>query len=120
MPTKDEIHAYGDIVGITPDKIHAYAVEQHLIDDDEIPTYSDIVNELHPEVAGHSPIPATVQKPKISYDYTEVVKNDQGGAYYLVIPVWLVIQDRIFMWDRGGTRYIEITLDKFLEETHQK
>lgn len=82
--------------------------------DEEITSLGDALANLHivnSTLGGQSPY---------KLDTMEIVNNDQGRYYPLVIPVWLVIQDRIFQWDREGARYVEITMEKFLEETHQR
>jgi hypothetical protein len=49
----------------------------------------------------------------------EAVSNDQGNNYFLVIPLFLTYQDKIFRWNRQDSKYDLITYETFLEETHQ-
>jgi hypothetical protein len=70
----------------------------------------------------HSPLPVNKKVIVQSVQTTEpeIVPNDQGKGYLLVIPLYLVIKDQVFVWDRVGARYVKITYEKFLEDTHQE
>ena len=70
----------------------------------------------------HSPsksVPSTLPKPK-EPDVTqyESVANDQGFEYMLTIPLFIVVNNNIFMWNRSKPGYDIISYETFLKETN--
>jgi hypothetical protein len=51
-------------------------------------------------------------------DY-EIVPNEQGKGYLLVVPMFLTYGKMIFRWNRKDSKYDRISYDTFLLETNQ-
>jgi hypothetical protein len=74
----------------------------------------------------HSPVPekkdykiVEVVDPVLDLlQHIEVVANNEGWNYALVIPVFLSVGERIFMWNRSKPGYDEISMEKFLIEVN--
>jgi len=78
-----------------------------------------MVKDTSPVASSPKPVAKKVEVVEKEH-YVEVVNNDQNGQYFLVMPLFFSYQDKIFLWDRTGNGYVEITLEKFLEETHPR
>ena len=82
----------------------------------------EMVKSTSPVASSPKPVSKKVEVEEVEKKelYVESVKNDQNGQYFLVMPLFFSYQDKIFLWDRTGNGYAEITLEKFLEETHPR
>jgi hypothetical protein len=81
-----------------------------------------MVKNSSPVASSPKPIAKKVEVEEVEKKelYVESVKNDQNGQYFLVMPLFFSYQDKIFLWDRTTNGYIEISYEKFLEETHPR